>query len=43
MKSHPGSGSKLQMPMASVLNAAANGLLAAASCVCDEVMTDLAG
>ncbi|MET3963320.1 thioredoxin reductase [Marmoricola sp. OAE513] len=34
---------ELQMPMASVLNAAANGLLAAASCVRDEVLATLAG
>lgn len=33
---------ELQMPMASVLNAAANGLLAAASCVRDDVMAALA-
>lgn len=34
---------ELGMPMASVLNAAANGLLAGASCVRDEVMAALAG
>lgn len=33
---------ELGMPMASVLNAAANGLLAAASCVRDEVLAALA-
>lgn len=34
---------ELGMPMASVLNAAANGLLAAASCVRDDVLAAVAG